>query len=116
METINDFLWLRHMVVGKILERFDAGTFHVVSIAMPPDSPNRRDSYRYRMLLFVDEAQRPVAAYNLESTILGAPFLSEQIGSTHRTIGPADEDMPYDAFRTWALGRALELEHDRNQN
>ena len=45
-------------------------------------------------------------ALNLETSLLGAPCLTEQTGSEHQILGDAEEEMAYEEFRRWALERA----------
>jgi len=111
METINDFTWAKHLVTGRVIEKFTFGDFRAVSLDIPPTEERHLNRYRYRILFFLKGENRPVLSLNLEFSILGAYFLTEQSGQVHHTLKEVDEGLVYEDFKKWALKRAEEDLH-----
>ena len=63
------------------------------------------------MLFFPESSEKPVLSLNLETTILGSSCFTEQDGSRHLNLGPADPETTYDAFREKALAEAGKILH-----
>ncbi len=111
MERINDFTWAKHLVTGKVIEKFTFMDFRAVSLNIPSTEDRHLNRYRYRILFFPKGENRPVLSLNLEFSILGAYFLTEQSGQAHHTLKEVDEGLAYEDFKKWALTRAEESLH-----
>lgn len=111
METINDFTWAKHLVTGRVIEKFTFRDFRAVSLDIPSTEERHLNRYRYRILFFPKGENRPVLSLNLEFSILGAYCLTEQSGQVHHTLKEVAEGMAYEDFKKWALKRAEENLH-----
>jgi hypothetical protein len=106
METIADFSWMKDLLTGQVVERFPLGDYRAVALQMEGSDERRHSQYHYRLLIFPHRENKPVLSLNLETSLLGAPCLTEQTGSGHQILGDAEEEMAYEQFRRWALERA----------
>ncbi|HUZ17676.1 MAG TPA: hypothetical protein VMV68_04775 [Spirochaetia bacterium] len=109
MDPIEDYTWLRQMLTGTVIERFHVGAFHAVGLRLSQQKGGDATPFRFRILLFCEGVQQPVAAYNLELSILGSDCLTEQVGHLHRNLGHASEEMSYPQFKAWAVEQARNL-------
>ncbi len=105
VETLRDFSWLKGMLSGKLVERFRIGPFRAVALDLAPREGGESSSFHFRILLFSESERQPVAAFNLESSILGSDCLTEQIGRLHQNLGHPEGEMSYERFKAWALKR-----------
>ncbi len=106
MEAISDFTWMRDLRIGRVLERFDFEDYRVVAVSVPSTEERPLNQFHFRLLFFPKNANRPVLALNLESSILGSYCLTEQSGGRHLNVGRAQESMSYGEFKQWALTQA----------
>ena len=106
MEPIGDFSWMKDLITGEVVERIPLGGFRAIAVENKASDEQRHSQYRYRLLVFPRMANKPVLALNLETSLLGAPCLTEHAGAGHQILGDAEEEMPYPDFRRWALERA----------
>lgn len=108
MQAISDLTWLKHLMIGRVMEEITLGPYRAIALRLPDTAEQAQAQYHFRLLVFSGETTRPVLSFNLESSILGGYLLTGQVGGEHRTYGPGQEDMDYSAFRSWALGKAEE--------
>ncbi len=106
MEPIADFSWMKDLLTGEVVERIALGNYRAIALQMEGSDELHRSQYHYRLLIFPRMENKPVLALNLETSLLGAPCLTEQLGSGHQILGDAEEEMAYESFRSWALERA----------
>jgi hypothetical protein len=106
MEPIADFSWMKDLLTGQVVERFPLGDYRAVALQLEGSDELRRSQYHYRLLIFPQRGNKPVLSLNLETSLLGAPCLTEQTGSAHQILADAEEEMAYETFRSWALERA----------
>ena len=106
MQPIADFSWMKDLLTGQVVERIPLGDYHAVALQMEDSDERRHSQYHYRLLIFPHRENKPVLALNLETSLLGAPCLTEQTGSEHQILADAEEEMAYEKFRRWALERA----------
>ncbi len=106
MEPIADFSWMKDLLTGEVVERIALGNYRAIALQMEGSDELHRSQYHYRLLIFPRMENKPVLALNLETSLLGAPCLTEQLGSGHQILGDAEEEMAYESFRNWALERA----------
>ncbi len=109
MDTLHDVSWIRYLYTSVTLERFNEGSFRVVSVMVPDSSVHHNERYRYRMLFFETITVTPVLAINLESDMMGLWCMSLQTGSSRKVLMHFDEAPGYDAFRKLALIHAEKL-------
>ena len=109
METLQDVSWIRYLYTSVTLERFNEGSFRVVSVMVPDSSIHHNERYRYRMLFFEAVSASPVLAINLESDMMGLWCMSIQTGNSRTVLQHFDEAPGYDAFRALALVNAEKL-------
>ncbi len=109
METLQDVSWIRYLYTSVTLERFNEGSFRVVSVMVPDSSIHHNERYRYRMMFFEALSASPVMAVNLESDMMGLWCLSLQTGKSRKVLQHFDEAPGYDAFRSLALINAEKL-------
>ncbi len=107
VEPIYDLSWIKQMVLGEVVEKFNFHEYNVVAIKLSKKDENHHLPYFYRLLFFPENNNKPVLSLNLETSIMGAFFLTEHMGKYHKKIKTADEKMPYPEFREWALGLAF---------
>ena len=106
MEPIADFSWMKDLLNGEVVERIALGNYRAIALQLEGSDELHRSQYHYRLLVFPRMENKPVLALNLETSLLGASCLTEQIGSGHQILGDAEEEMAYESFRSWALERA----------
>jgi len=106
MEFIADFSWMKDLLTGQVVERFPLGDYRAVGLQVEDSEERRHSQYHYRLLIFPHGENKPVLLLNLETSLLGAPCLTEQTSSGHQILGDAEEEMAYEQFRRWALERA----------
>jgi hypothetical protein len=109
MDTIRDLTWVKHLRMGKVIERMTLGPYRIVSLSIPSSDQGPPEQYLFRMLFFPTLAHQPVLALNLELSILGSSCLTEHAGSRHARFDTLEAAMSYDEFRRWALARAEEV-------
>ncbi len=97
---------MKDLLTGQVVERIALGNYRALALQMEGSDELHRSQYQYRLLIFPRMENKPVLALNLETSLLGAPCLTEQTGSGHQVLGDAEEEMAYEAFRRWALERA----------
>ena len=103
LESIRDLSWMRQLLTGTVYERFRQDGDRVVGLR-----PAEGSSYRYRLLFFPLNLDKPFLSVNLETSILGSPCFTIEAGTEHRNLGPADFDLTYEEFKI----RALEIARD----
>ncbi len=97
---------MKDLLTGEVVERIALGNYRAIALQMEGSDELHRSQYHYRLLIFPRMENKPVLALNLETSLLGAPCLTEQLGSGHQILGDAEEEMAYESFRNWALERA----------
>jgi len=108
MEPLAEFAWMRDLLEGHVVERIPLQGFRAVAVELDPQNERHHSQYRYRLLVFPRQERKPVLSLNLETSLLGTPCLTEQMGSAHQVVAEdVEEEMEYAEFRRWALERAL---------
>ena len=100
LESIRDLSWMRQLLTGTVYERFRHNGDRVVGLK---PSKTEGSSYRYRLLFFPQNVDKPFMSVNLETSILGSPCFTIESGSEHSNLGPADFDLSYEEFKIHAL-------------
>ena len=100
LESIRDLSWMRQLLTGTVYERFRLDGERVVGLK---PAKSEGSSYRYRLLFFPPDLDKPFMSINLETSILGSPCYTIEAGRDHRNLGPADFDLTYEEFKIHAL-------------
>ena len=115
MEPLADLAWVKDLLNGNVVERIRLEGFRAVALEIDPRDERHHSQYRYRLLVFPRQENKPVLALNLETSLLGTPCLTEQTGAEHQIVADATEEMEYAEFRRWALERALADLHTNHE-